>query len=691
MEYTPKFRRASYDGESVALENDRIQARFFKRLCGWGFAELYTPSGRLMAVLDHFGELKVRDQEIPMRFEAASYSYARQGDVQTLIFPVETTMAQQKLVGTSFESWVHFPFIETAAAGTVTFSLRDGEAVLRVRYALQSKANLYVQYLRGPWLLVGEASFGTLRDDAMLPGVDWCIGEEWSSGTDFFKDPWANRTIPHPYKVSAPVMAVSEGGDGVGLAWNFNQPMTRWFNYRAYHPQPVFAAPNYVERRNNSLLGLMVPDVREESEENKPMADVAMELHIGQYINLDAEIFLVKGNSLDVLCDWVQRYGLPAVENPRWGLAEALDRIARSYNGHLWHEGQGFGIYQDEHHNSIQPVAPDFLRRYAAEHAEEPIGRELAEKIAWCDAQGVKRKPWEGNIPSPYRPEEVTECLDELKARGDLILTWQKPDGSFCFEPDGRHYTKDDFRVARSFIEPMGIDQDTALHICTVPAFELLLLYRACGDGKYAAAARAALDFCLPMTRPEAGDYWETPLHAPNLLAAGHAANTYYLAYELFDQPVYKERAIYWLRALLPFTHLWEPDGTPQLYNTKPCLCSSDWYFANWVRDHVQWEVLTTFVSSAKLGFVWSEIDPEIDWRRYQEGVTTAAFRWMVDHTTGTWRPHNIPSSYERYLAGEYDDCYADTHNTMTGNLGGMCILPADVGANLYSLLDQGC
>lgn len=191
------------------------------------------------------------------------------------------------------------------------------------------------------------------------------------------------------------------------------------------------------------------------------------------------------------------------------------------------------------------------------------------------------------------------------------------------------------------------------------------------------------------MTRPEAGDYWETPLHAPNLLAAGHAANTYYVAYELFQNPVYKERAVYWLRCLLPFTHLWEPKNLPMMYDTKPCLCSSDWYFANWVRDHVQWEVLTSLVASQQLGIVWSKVDPEIDWERYQYGVTCAAFNWMVDHRTLTWRPHNIPASYEKYLAGEFDYCFADTHNTMTGNLGGMCIPPSDVASNIYSLLDQ--
>lgn len=34
----------------------------------------------------------------------------------------------------------------------------------------------------------------------------------------------------------------------------------------------------------------------------------------------------------------------------------------------------------------------------------------------------------------------------------------------------------------------MGLDQDTALHICTVPAFELLMIYRAAAGEKFADA-----------------------------------------------------------------------------------------------------------------------------------------------------------------------------------------------------------
>ena len=683
----PLYRRASDAGENLTLQNDRIRLEFYKRICGWGWAEIWTPDGRMMAVLDHFGELLTRDQEIPMRIEAESYTLTREGDTQILRFPVATTMATQKLKGTSFEKWVHFPYTETALNGEVVFTLKDGEARVHMHPSLISGANLYARYLRGVWLLAGEGTYGTQKTDSILPGVDWCLDSEWSSGSDFFKDPWALRCVPHRNMVSAPVMALSHEGWGIGVSWDANTPITRWFNYGEAWPQPVFATPNFIERMNNSLLGLMIPDAKTESEQNKPFADVPLELHIGQHIDWDADIFLTQGNSLDVMVDWLKRTGMPQPA-PRWELRDALDRFANAYNTHLWHEGEGWGaLQQPESKPSVQ--VPDFLRRYVAENTGTKLAEELAEKIAWCDAHGSKKLAG-GSLGTVYTKEDVSaEEIDALRQQADKILTWQKADGSFVFEPDGRHYTKDDFRVARGFIEPMGLDGDTALHMNTEPALRLLLFYRLTGEEKYAEAARRALDFALPYTRPEAGDYWETPLHAPNLLAAGLAMNVYYLAYELFGREDYRRKAIYWLRALIPFTNFWEPANIPSLYATKPCLCSSDWYFANWVRDHVQWEVQLSFALSNQLGYNRSVIDPELDWHTFQKGITCASFHWSLLAETNTWRPHNIPASYELYKQGAFDYCYSDTHNSITGNIGGMCIMPGDTANNIYAMLDR--
>jgi hypothetical protein len=548
--------------------------------------------------------------------------------------------------------------------------------VVFLEYRLVSKANQYARYVRGPWLKVGEGVFGSAKTDAIFPGIEWLLDEEWSSGTDWFKDPWAMRWAPHPNKVAIPVMAVSQDGYGIGLAWNPNQHSSGWFNYHRNLPQPVFASPNFIDRQNNHLMGLMIPDVEIEAQENQVYREPPLELHLDQRVEFDAEIFLVEGDSLEVITDWVKRHGMPEPPEPRWPLPEALDRIAQAYNNLYWHEGRGFGVEQTGH--SVHPYVPRFTERYIASHLRDrtppqsDLAQQLKEKIDWCRLQRPKTEP----------------SREELLQRGQDIVSWQREDGSFPFDPKGRHYRKDDFVVATTYLEPMGLEGDTALDITILPVIELLDLAEELDREEFRLAAKKALDYCLPMQRPEGGDFWETPLHAPNLFAAGHAAVAYYSGYRIFGDERYLERAIHWIRSLLPFTHLWQPADKPMMYNTKPCLCSSDWFFANWVRDHVQWEVLETFAISLAREIDWSVIDPEIDWKTYHRGITVAVMRWMLDHTNNNWRPHNLPWTLELYREGKMDLCFADTHNSVTGNYGGAGIMPDIVAINIYGILD---
>ena len=666
----PVFKRTSYVGESTSLKNEFITLDFYKRIMGWGWGEIRTPNGKTMAVLEHLGEVKLLDQDIPVRLVAKSFTKGAVDGGEKLRFEVASVVVRKVLDGTSFDNWMVYPYSEPAIVGTISFTVHNDSRFIDLKYRLKATGNCSVEYIRGPWLKVGEGSFQTKKEDAILPGVDWAIAEEWTSGTDFFKNPWALRVAPHPNKVSVPLMSVSHDNWAIGLSWKPNQTATRWFNYREHRPQPVFASPNFVDRKNNHLMGLMIPDASIEGHENETVAKVPLELKIGQMINFDAELWLSQGNSVSSISDWVERNGLPVPSETRWSYNAILDSIANAYNTNFWHEGKGFGIIQRPE-KKINPDVPLFLIRYVKENHGSKLSNELSRKMDWINSVRTD-----------------SENKKKLKAEGDKLLKDQNVDGSFSFNPD--LITKDDFKVATSFIEPMGLRGESPLDITIRPATRLLEIGQLTGNSRYRQAAKRAFDYCLNMQRPEAGDFWETPLHAANLLAAGHAAVGNYLAFQEFNDEKYKEKAIYWMRCLLAFTHLWEPGGIDLLYNTKPVLSSSDWYFANWVRDHVQWEVLAVFVDVARNQLNWDEIDPEIDWLRFQEGITNAAIRWMLSQTIDrNWLPHNLPETYDRFLRGEYDYAYPDTHNSTTGNYGGMMIMPDRIAENIYYLIDR--
>lgn len=670
----PRYKRSSYANESVELKNEFVRLQVFKRIDGWAWGEISEANGKLMAILDHLGEIMLRDQDIPMRMTADTFRKTTGMEGESLHFDVSSIVVREKLAGTSFEEWMKYPLTEPCLTGEVTITLSPDKPLIHLTYRLKSTGNYYAQYIRGPWLKVGEGSFGIGKDDSILPGVEWTLGDEWSSGTDYFKDPWALRVAPHPKQVAIPLMALSHEGTGIGLSWDPNQVAARWFNYRTQNPQPVFATPNFVDRMNNSLMGLMIPEAVE-GRENEVYASEPLELRIGQEVNFDADIWLSKGNSLDVVTDWVKQHDLPKPPSPKWTFEKTLDLIANAYNSNFWHEGKGFGIKQKD---QISTRVPAFLERYVDEHKGSDLAKELRKKMDWCYQQAGGKA---GN------KEAHKEAVIK---RGDDLLAVQRDDGSFYFDPHGRHYRKDDFIVATSFVEPMGREFDTALDIVILPALDLLDIAKETGDTKYRDAAKKALDYALSMTRPEGGDFWETPLHAANLLAAGHAAIAYYEGYKAFQDESYKNKAIYWMRTILPFTNLWQPKNQPNvLYYTKPVFSSSDWYFANWVRDHVQWEVLSVFRDLGARNIQWGDIDTEIDWRRFHEGITVAAIEWMIVHTDDSWRPHNIPATYTDYQEGAFDYTFPDTHNSITGNYGGMFIMPEPIAFNIYSLLDD--
>ncbi len=677
----PLYRDASYGGETVTLENSSIRLNIHKRLTGWGWIEIFNSAGEMVAVLDHLGEadpLGFTGFVVPLRLESQSYELDQDG--KRIRFPVRMrwyeTLANARIKNPALND----PLIE----GTVTIALDRDLPRVRLTYEYRPLKPVSLRYLRGPWLKVGAGSFGMAKTDGIVPGMEWLIGDEWSSGTDSMTHPRALRAVPHPFKMTAPVMALSHKGTGIGLAWDPSREVMPGKRY----PQPVYATPNFIDRASNQLMGLALPSVAWGLEENTfPIhrvtpAATPLDLRPGTPVNLEAEIYLVKGSSFDVFIDRVKRHGLPEPPPPRYPLAEALDRIARVYNTGLWHEGKGWGKTAEQ--ASLNP--PAFLERYSKEGRDSATAAELVRKIAWAkkqlESQGVKApgRPGAGNFARMNREQQLSY--------GRQLMSEQRADGSFGFDPEGRH--KNDLQhIAAALLKPLGAPGDTGVDLNAQPAMDLLILAGLTGEQQFRAAARKALEYGLAMERPDTGDWWETPLHSPNLLAAGDAAIAYYLGYRAFDDPRYLEKAVHWVRSLLVFTHLWQPEEVVELYNTKPCLNQTVWYGSSWVDNHVQWEVLRTFATSSELGIDWGKADPGIDWHRYQKGITIAVLRWMVDHADPAHQATPPAAEAELARSGVLDTFFYDVHDSVIGNYKGALIDPSMIAVNLWSILDR--
>lgn len=650
--------RAAWSGESIALQSGDSALHLYRRTTGWGWGELTDRDGNRLAVLDHFGEVAVHGVSVPMRLEAAQIEETESG----IRCHVRSMDIRAALHGSSFEQWVGIPLVGPIIEGDVTISV-DGNGGYEFTWTLTSCADVGIDYLRGPWLTVGRTSFGSERDDAILPGIEWAQGKEWTSGDDWFRDPWGMRATPPIDSVGMPIMAVSQGGRSVSLSWDAPTEVTGWFNARRERAQPVFASPNFIERNDSSLLGIMIPEARTGGDEWH--AKDPLELHRGQRITMQARIAVGQGSGLDAITSYVARTGLP--KSAPFDVEEEVHAIARTYGSTLW-KGTRFGVGQKD--DDITATVPPFVHRYIERFPKRAEAARLRECVATLAVS--------------------TSDTDILVARAEMLLTVQRPDGSFTFDPSGRHASKDDFVVARDLVAPMGVAGDSALDLDVLPALDFLRAFDATGDEKFVTGARRALDAARTHRRPEGGDFWETPIHAPNLLAAGHAAVAYASAWQRWGDERDRLAARHWLRSMLVFTHLWDPHDRPMIYNTKPCLCSSDWYFANWVRDHVQWEVIESFALMTEFAIDPAAIDETVDWATYAQGIAGAGVRWLIDHRLNDWRPHNLPDTLSLYEAGEFDGCLPDTHNSTTGLYGGMAIPPGRLGQVLLGMLDRG-
>lgn len=134
----------------MTLRSGDVTLQLFKRTTGWGWGELVGADGTFLGVLDHFGELELRDVPVPMRLEVEDLNRTRRVIVRAL-----------------------------------------------GRCSLHGAGDL------------GAASLGSERGDAILPGIDWAIGREWTSGDNGFRDPWSMRAVPPVDSVAIPTMVVS--------------------------------------------------------------------------------------------------------------------------------------------------------------------------------------------------------------------------------------------------------------------------------------------------------------------------------------------------------------------------------------------------------------------------------------------------------------------------------------------------
>ncbi len=568
---------------------------------------------------------------------------------------------------------------------TFTYSIRPREATVQVKYGISVDQRRELWLFWGPRLYAGEGTFGAAKDEALFAGLEYLGRAERSSDIWAFAPDSKINFVPDPAKVTIPLMAVLHQQRMVGLIWD---PTQKW-NGRDTGPSALFASPNWIEGKQNHLLGIFLPSIPQYVSENGLRAHTPAVINAGEEIALECQMFASKAlhaaDAVDVYLS--ARGGLP-ISSPPMAADAALEMLVRSLCTNAWDsEAKGWKrfitsllpqsqITEPDHETLMSLVAatPLLRDRGLAYRAQTVIKEALR-----AASKHTKNPP---SLKWALRSGGIANVLKSEHAAATRRISEQQADGSWTY-PSGR--AEEQGLVGLNACPLPGLlakpnSRDEGLTAGgVVPLLEYVLVS---GDQDALQAAMrgiANLDqYSIPFGFEREGGY-ECP-HCPCLNGGYLALRSYLLAFQTTGERRYLTQAVYWAKACLPFIYLWSlpprqveqgeietntyvrgeqlyraTRRNPMLYGSLYGYGSSEFVFS-WYGVLVEWIGLVY----ARHLMALAEHDNTLAWKQIAAGIVGSALWTAYDQ---------LP----------YSGYYPDGFNLMSWTPSGPGITPSDL------------
>lgn len=585
--------------------NDRIRLAFAKASFGYGPAELFvrgTGTFAYVGAMPRLGRLVVQGDD---------------GPADVFLTADQVRAEENRLVFTR----TGLPVGGGTWDFTWTVTVPPDSNVAEFAASAKSSDAAKVLAFEGPMLYAGEGAFGEQKGEALFPGLEWLEGMERSSNTLDIElgHPDQVRYVPHPNKVTIPLMSVYWNGVTVGLLWDHRQ---RWDGVHD-RPSAVFASPDYFEGKQAHLMGLFAPSGTEWVKENQRLAETPYELPAGGELTLTAGVFARAPvtDALVAMDEWIQRYGVPEPNPiPRGSYAAEMDFSMQAYLKSLWIEeesvwwsSRGAGPVLSPKGHSPNHLYDLLLGAGLTENAELATQcRALADRVR--ELAGIRAIAQDDGL----RFGEGAEAqITSGHSSAASLIAGMGPDGGWRFDADQEGTGP----FAGMDYHELGADNALELGMCANHAATLIRHALLTADPAIYQAALKPLALMQQFRVPRAAQVWEVPVHTPDILAASDAVDAYVAAYEYSGDKVWLADARRWARAGLPFVYLWSDDSKPFLrYGSIPVFGAS-WNKWSWFGRPVQWNGLRY----ARAVYRLAEYDDSLPWRQIAEGITRSA------------------------------------------------------------------
>lgn len=540
------------------------------------------------------------------------------------------------------------------------FNLTEDTKRIKTTYRLTVSKERELLAFRGTEIYAGHKSSREKKTAALFPGLEYLEGDEPSSNTRDASPPLNNRLVPHPYKVTIPVMAVEIQKSVVGIAWN---QLENW-DGKEQGISAVFASPNWHHQERNHLMGLFLPTIPDWVDENTLIAKAPYQLTPKSEITLNCEI-IADGNStiLDSISHWKDAYGTPKPLDPPRKDEEELLLSRHGFMHTVWDQENSQSRHCVDWPSQNEPGFATLLwYDYLVTKSEDVKQRviEIAEKtIAEVDAGGLASGGschiLSGEFPFYYG--HLDAAIGYYEAEVQPIIESQAENGSWGFQPSSEK------------TQNLGKAGDIVVGTCAANALKLLKHARITGNKVSLEAGKKALSYMDRFSVPRGAQTWECPLYEPDILAAAHAIGAYIEGYEILGNKTYLKRAEYWAETGLPFLYHWSLPDRPGMQFASIPVFGTTYYTHSWLGVPVQWNGLVYAYYLQRL----NQHAQEEKWRQIAEGITVSAM-------------------YQQWEEGELKGTYPDGFYGFCTDGKGPHLNPEDIMVNVYTLsgLDPG-
>ncbi len=469
-------------------------------------------------------------------------------------------------------------------------------------HTMKTSAPLDIRHFSGPMVYAGDLGFGKTKDEGLFPGLEY-LNAESSSGVENAHPPFNLRTVPHPNKVTIPLMAVRKGGLLLSLEWD---PLQKWDGAND-RPSAIFASPNFIDGQDNHKMGLFAPSIPKWVTENQQIAAKPYTLIAGKTLKLTAKLMVRTGSKsvIDAVDGWIARHKLPDLPQPQTTTEGWLNLCDEAYFGGAWDNKAKAWKHTNTGPTSFDPMIANYLWNRANYYLDPKPQKRLMNLVGPAIEKAKDNLPLEVALLNG----DVESALNRMKNRVAASIAVQTDDGSFPFQPDKAH-------------EVFGIPGDTSSGSTAMRSLEILQYALVTGDKTAREAGLKALEYLDSQSRPEGAQTWELQLHVPDILASSKLVDAYLYGYQLTDDPKYLQRAVYWAKTGLPFVYMWNaPDRPVMRYGTIP-VYGVTWFNGQpWFGIIVQWCGLDYASALVRLSY----FDTSVPWMKIADGILRCA------------------------------------------------------------------